>query len=61
MMEEKYNITHVLVPNGDRTRNRSSHIRPETVCIYVETPINPTMEFVDLDASRQSRKKHGLK
>ena len=36
-------------------------IKPETVCIYVETPINPTMELVDLHAVVNVAKRHGLR
>ena len=35
-------------------------IKPETVCIYVETPINPTMELVDLHAVVNVAKRHGI-
>jgi methionine-gamma-lyase len=35
-------------------------IRPETVCLYVETPINPTMEIVDIELVAKVAKKHGL-
>ena len=60
MMEEKYNITHDLVQM--RTEEEIERaIKPETVCIYVETPINPTMELVDLHAVVNVAKKHGLR
>ena len=49
MMEEKYNITHDLIRMGTEEEIEQA-IKPETVCIYVETPINPTMELVDLHA-----------
>lgn len=47
MMKEKYNISHDFseMDNADTIRNL---IRPETTCIYVETPINPTMKLIDL-------------
>src|SRR5699024_4692503 len=42
MMKEKYNIDHdfSVMETKDEVR---ALIRPETACIYVETPINPTM------------------
>ena len=36
-------------------------IKPETVCIYVETPINPTMELVNLHAVVKVAKRHGIR
>ena len=60
MMEEKYNITHDLIRMGTEEEIEKA-IKPETVCIYVETPINPTMELVDLHAVVNVAKRHGLK
>ena len=59
-MEEKYNITHDLVRMGTEEEIERA-IKPETVCIYVETPINPTMELVDLHAVVKVAKRHGLR
>ncbi|MHA6260683.1 methionine gamma-lyase [Sporosarcina sp. CAU 1771] len=60
IMKNKYNITHDLVPM--RTEEEIERaIKPETVCIYVETPINPTMELVDLFAVVNVAKRHGLR
>src|SRR5690606_1293949 len=36
-------------------------IKPETVCIYVETPINPTMELVNLEAVMKVAARHGIR
>ena len=36
-------------------------IKPETVCIYVETPINPTMELVNLHVVVKVAKSHGIR
>lgn len=47
MMEEKYNISHDF-SNMDTEESIRNLIRPETTCIYVETPINPTMKLIDL-------------
>lgn len=60
IMEEKYNITHDLIRMGTEEEIEKA-IRPETVCIYVETPINPTMELVDLYAVVNVAKRHGLR
>ena len=60
MMEEKYNITHDLIQMGTEEEIEKA-IKPETVCIYVETPINPTMELVDLHAVVNVAKRHGLR
>lgn len=60
LMEEKYNITHDLVQMRSEEEIERA-IKPETVCIYVETPINPTMELVDLHAVVNVAKRHGLR
>lgn len=60
MMEEKYNITHDLIPMKTEEEIEQA-IKRETVCIYVETPINPTMELVDLKAVVAVAKRHGLR
>ena len=60
MMEEKYGITHNLVSLTTEEEIEQA-IRPETVCIYVETPINPTMEIVNLEAVMAVAKKHGIR
>lgn len=60
MMEEKYAISHDLVSMTTEEEIESA-IRPETVCLYIETPINPTMELVNLEAAVNVAKKHGLR
>jgi methionine-gamma-lyase len=60
MMDEKYNISHSFSALSTEQEIEAS-IRPETVCIYIETPINPTMELVDLELVNKVAKKHGLK
>ena len=60
MLNEKYNITHDFIQM--RTEEEIERaIKPETVCIYIETPINPTMELVDLHAVVNVAKRHGLR
>lgn len=60
LMKEKYAITHNLISMTTEEEIEKA-VKPETVCIYVETPINPTMELVDLEAVVKVAKKHGLK
>lgn len=59
ILQEKYNITHDLIRMANEAEIEKA-IKPETVCIYVETPINPTMEIVDLEAVVNVAKRHGL-
>ncbi|ASN07274.1 methionine gamma-lyase [Virgibacillus necropolis] len=47
MMKDKYNISHDFSEMDSEEAIRRL-IRPETTCIYVETPINPTMKLIDL-------------
>lgn len=60
IMKEKYNITHSLI-SMTTEEEIEKEITPETVCIYVETPINPTMELVDLQKVVNVANRHGLK
>lgn len=60
MLNEKYNITHDLIQMKTEEEIERA-ITPETVCIYIETPINPTMELVDIQAVVNVAKRHGLR
>lgn len=60
IFEKKYNITHDLVRMATEEEIEQA-IKPETVCIYIETPINPTMELVDIEAVVNVAKRHGLR
>jgi methionine-gamma-lyase len=60
MLNQKYNITHDFSQMGTEEEIERA-IKPETVCIYIETPINPTMELVDLNAVVKVAKRHGLR
>jgi len=60
MLNEKYNITHDLIQMKTEEEIERA-IKPETVCIYIETPINPTMELVDIQAVVNVAKRHGLR
>ncbi|AXN39467.1 methionine gamma-lyase [Peribacillus butanolivorans] len=47
LMKSKYRINHDFC-DMDTEEQLRKMIRPETACIYVETPINPTMKMIDL-------------
>lgn len=59
MMKEKYNIHHDF-SNMESEEEIRAHIKPETVCIYVETPINPTMKIIDLEMVAAVAKEYGI-
>lgn len=59
MFEEKYNITHDFSKMETKEELRSL-IKPETTCIYVETPINPTMKLIDLQMVASVAKEFGI-
>lgn len=58
-MKEKYNIDHDFceMKTADELE---AIIRPETTCIYIETPINPTMKMIDLELVAAIAHKHGI-
>ncbi|GGJ82763.1 methionine gamma-lyase [Lentibacillus kapialis] len=59
MMKEKYNIEHdfSMMETKDELRQL---IRPQTTCIYVETPINPTMKLIDLEMVSEVAREHNI-
>lgn len=59
LMEEKYDITHDLISMVSAEEVEQA-IKPDTACIYVETPINPTMELVDLKVIAAIARKHEI-
>ncbi|MFD1064592.1 methionine gamma-lyase [Oceanobacillus locisalsi] len=59
MMDEKYNIQTDYVAMTD-AQSIEDNIRPETKVIYIETPINPTMEVIDLELVIGIAKKHDI-
>lgn len=59
MMKEKYHITHDFSPMRTKEEIRSL-IRPETACIYIETPINPTMQLIDLKMVSEVAKEYHI-
>ena len=58
-MEEKYNISHRLEKLSTEEEIEAA-IKPNTTCIYVETPINPTMEIVDIALIVKIAQKHNI-
>ncbi|WP_144510912.1 methionine gamma-lyase [Bacillus sp. FJAT-22090] len=60
ILKEKYNISHDLEVLTTEEEIEAA-IKPNTVCIYIETPINPTMEIVDIALITKVAKKHGIR
>ena len=56
LMENKHQISHDLINFSNEETVRSA-IQDNTTCIYIETPINPTMKLVDLEMVVQMRRK----
>ncbi|MBM7551911.1 methionine gamma-lyase [Thalassobacillus pellis] len=59
MMKEKYNITHDFSYMKTEEELRRM-IRPETACIFIETPINPTMKLLDLEMIARVSNEYGI-
>jgi methionine-gamma-lyase len=59
MMNEKYNIDHDFSAMTSRGILESD-IKSNTTCIYIETPINPTMKLVDLELVASVAKQRGI-
>lgn len=59
MLKEKFNITHDFSLMATK-EIIEAEIRPNTACIYIETPINPTMKLVDLELVSKLAKQHGI-
>ncbi|RFU62906.1 methionine gamma-lyase [Peribacillus glennii] len=59
LMKNKYNISHDFCAM-ESPEQLSALIRPETACIYIETPINPTMKMLDLEMIAQVGKQQGI-
>ncbi|KIC90693.1 trans-sulfuration enzyme family protein [Flavihumibacter solisilvae] len=55
----KYGITHTYVDAAD-IASWEQHIQPNTKMIYLETPTNPALEVIDLEAVGALSKKHNL-
>ncbi|MEW9110272.1 MAG: methionine gamma-lyase [Cytobacillus gottheilii] len=59
LMEGKYKITHDFSAMRSRDELLQA-IRPETTCLYIETPINPTMQLVDLEMVADVGREKGI-
>jgi len=55
----KYGIEYSYVNAAD-PKNWESAIRPETKMIYLETPTNPGLDIIDLEAAATLARKHNL-
>ncbi|QFT90202.1 Methionine gamma-lyase [Bacillus sp. THAF10] len=60
LMKKKYDVSHSFCTMQTEEELREA-IRPETTCIYVETPINPTMALIDLEMVVSIAKEHNIK
>jgi methionine-gamma-lyase len=56
-LESKFNITFELLDMNSEEEIEGK-ITPNTVCIFLETPINPTMEVIDLETVVTVAKKY---
>jgi methionine-gamma-lyase len=59
MLQEKYLIDHSFSTLAT-AEEIVSNIRENTTCIYIETPINPTMKLIDLELVTTIAKEHGI-
>jgi len=59
MMNEKYHISHDFSLMESKEQLLEA-IKPETACIYIETPINPTMKLVDLEMAAEVGREKGI-
>ncbi|MBM7604877.1 methionine-gamma-lyase [Metabacillus crassostreae] len=60
MLQEKYSILHSLSDLSTADEILAG-IRENTTCIYIETPINPTMKIIDLELVTKIAKEKGIK
>lgn len=59
MLQEKYQISHDFSVM-DTEENIREKIKPETACIYVETPINPTIRLINLKMVADIAKEYNI-
>jgi len=59
LLEEKYSITHNFSHMNNEEAVRKG-ITPKTKVIYVETPINPTMQLIDLEMVSKVAKEYQI-
>lgn len=58
-LKKKYGIEHNFF-HMNSTEELKREIRPNTRCIYIETPINPTMKLVDLEMVSKVANEKGI-
>ncbi|WP_251549613.1 methionine gamma-lyase [Neobacillus muris] len=59
LLKKKYNID-CHFSSMDSPETLEQEIQPNTACIYIETPINPTMKLVDLELVVKMAKQKGI-
>ncbi|MFD2629274.1 methionine gamma-lyase [Oceanobacillus kapialis] len=59
MLQDKYQISHDF-SSMDTEESIRNKIKPETACIYVETPINPTIRLIDLKMVAKIAREHNI-
>jgi methionine-gamma-lyase len=59
ILKNKYRIDHDFSLMNTK-EDLEREIRPNTTCIYIETPINPTMQLVDLKLVSQIANEKGI-
>lgn len=55
----KFSIEHTMVNTTDVTSWEAA-VKPNTKMLYLETPTNPQLEIIDLEAAGQFCKKHNI-
>lgn len=60
LLKEKYEVAHSFCGMQTEAEIRAA-IRPETSCIYIETPINPTMALIDMELVVSIAKEYKIK
>lgn len=59
LLKEKFDVAHDFSYMETKEAVREA-ILPNTACIYIETPINPTMKLVDLEMVAEAAKEKGI-
>lgn len=59
LLEENFGVTHTFSPMRTALEVEEG-ITAKTTCIYLETPINPTMELIDIEMVTSIAKKYGI-
>ncbi|KHE67764.1 aminotransferase class I/II-fold pyridoxal phosphate-dependent enzyme, partial [Halobacillus sp. BBL2006] len=59
MLEEKYSITHDF-SFMESEKELRSRLTENTACIFIETPINPTMKMIDLSMVARVAKEYEI-